>query len=212
MARLHEREWPCNKAEAELGCIILDLSKKHELTEGASLILTSAACHNWLAGLVGNQEVPEAADELMKATADLVKKYELTEAEQIRVVVAACQNWLGSIAKYAIREERHGNTDTPGGLARDEEKPENIVTVNHFVTKLSEFDEDGKVVVSLSGKDILIGSYKIRSNNHEMEVVTNGTKLKDHEAEYLLSELSSDGVGEWINDWEELEKRAKPQN
>ncbi len=53
---------------------------------------------------------------LASALVDIVKKYDLTEAEALRLVVSEFSAWIGLVAKYAIREERHGNTDTPGCL------------------------------------------------------------------------------------------------
>lgn len=41
----------------------------------------------------------------------------ITFAEEIRIVSGELGGWLGSAAKYAIREERHGDTSKPGGLA-----------------------------------------------------------------------------------------------
>lgn len=59
----------------------------------------------------------EAEVALSSAILDITQKYDLTEAESLRVVNAACSSWVGNLAKYSIREERHGNTDTPGGWA-----------------------------------------------------------------------------------------------
>lgn len=42
---------------------------------------------------------------------------QLTAAELLAIVVEQTQSTLGTILKYQIREERHGNTDTPGGWA-----------------------------------------------------------------------------------------------
>jgi len=60
-------------------------------------------------------KVTQAGIDISGAILDAVKKYELTEAEQLRVVNKVCSEWIGGIAKFAIREERHGNTDKPGG-------------------------------------------------------------------------------------------------
>ncbi len=60
--------------------------------------------------------VRQAENELRTALADIVKKYDLTDGEALAIVNAALSGWVGGVAKYAIREERHGNTDTPGGL------------------------------------------------------------------------------------------------
>lgn len=40
----------------------------------------------------------------------------LTSAEVVRVVTSATSTFLLSFTKYLIREERHGDTDKPGGL------------------------------------------------------------------------------------------------
>jgi len=53
------------------------------------------------------------------ALADIVQEHKLTEAEALRVVNAALSDWIGGVAKFAIREERHGNSDTPGGFEPD---------------------------------------------------------------------------------------------
>lgn len=46
----------------------------------------------------------------------MTEKHGLTEAEKLRVVNAIASDWIAGVAKYAIRDERHGNTSTPGGL------------------------------------------------------------------------------------------------
>jgi hypothetical protein len=40
----------------------------------------------------------------------------LTEYESLRVVNGCASDYIGGIAKYGIREERHGNVNKPGGL------------------------------------------------------------------------------------------------
>lgn len=40
----------------------------------------------------------------------------LTEAEALRAVNAVASEWIATCARYAIREERHGDTSKPGGL------------------------------------------------------------------------------------------------
>lgn len=52
----------------------------------------------------------------------------LTEAESLRVVNKACSGWIASVAKYAIRLERHGDADQPGGLAPDDERRSSTAT------------------------------------------------------------------------------------
>ncbi len=41
----------------------------------------------------------------------------LTEGEYLRVVCAVFGDAVSTTAKYIIRHERHGDSDTPGGLA-----------------------------------------------------------------------------------------------
>lgn len=45
----------------------------------------------------------------------------LTLWEALRVVNAVCSDWIAGAAKTAIRMERHGNTETPGGFAPEKE-------------------------------------------------------------------------------------------
>lgn len=71
--------------------------------------------------------VREAENKLRGQLLDAVKEFELTEGEQLRVISEVYSNWIASMAKYIIRDERHGNTDTPGGL----------------VSEKKEFDVDG---------------------------------------------------------------------
>ena len=58
----------------------------------------------------------KAENELRESLLEIVQKHELTEAEALRVVNAALSGWVGSVAKYAIREERHGDPSKPGGV------------------------------------------------------------------------------------------------
>jgi hypothetical protein len=41
----------------------------------------------------------------------------LTAAEAVRAVNEAFGSWLGGLARSWIRQERHGDTDKPGGAA-----------------------------------------------------------------------------------------------
>lgn len=56
---------------------------------------------------------------LRTAIEDVIDKHDLTAVEALQVVNAALSSWIGSYAKYAIRRERHGNEDTPGGWAAE---------------------------------------------------------------------------------------------
>lgn len=45
----------------------------------------------------------------------------LTTGEVLRVCASVFGSQVGTIAKYAIRRERHGNSDRPGGWAPENE-------------------------------------------------------------------------------------------
>lgn len=59
----------------------------------------------------------DAENDLRTALAEIARKYELTRFEEISVVNRVLSDTIGTICKYAIRQERHGNTDKPGGWA-----------------------------------------------------------------------------------------------
>ena len=61
--------------------------------------------------------VRRAESELREEILRVVEKHDLTEAEALRMVNNVCSFWIADVAKYAIRQERHGNMSTPGGLA-----------------------------------------------------------------------------------------------
>lgn len=60
--------------------------------------------------------VREVKNKLSRAFLDTFRDVELTNAEELKIVNEVSSDWIGSILKYQIRDERHGNTDTPGGL------------------------------------------------------------------------------------------------
>ncbi len=62
-----------------------------------------------------------ALNELNGHILDVIMKYDLTTMEEIAVVGGALSGHLNTIAKYGIREERHGNQETPGSWAADED-------------------------------------------------------------------------------------------
>lgn len=62
------------------------------------------------------QTVRAAELELRCAINDTIKKHKLTSGESLRVVITIAYEWIGNMARYAIREERHGDSDKPGGL------------------------------------------------------------------------------------------------
>lgn len=68
--------------------------------------------------------VRDAESKLNGALIDVFKAADLTEGEELRVISSVFGGWLSSIAKFKIREERHGNATTPGGLAKDDDEDE----------------------------------------------------------------------------------------
>ena len=60
--------------------------------------------------------VREVKNRLSQAFLDTFRGVKLTNAEELKIVNEVSSDWIGSILKYQIRDERHGNTDTPGGL------------------------------------------------------------------------------------------------
>jgi hypothetical protein len=57
--------------------------------------------------------------EMKLKTAIVEATRELTTAETIQLVNHVCRDEIAGIVKYQIRMERHGNTNTPGGMAPD---------------------------------------------------------------------------------------------
>lgn len=62
------------------------------------------------------QACNEAERDIELAIATALLSHALTEAEGLRVVNAVASRHIGGVAKYAIRQERHGDADKPGGL------------------------------------------------------------------------------------------------
>jgi hypothetical protein len=63
------------------------------------------------------QIVSKAEIELETAYLDIADKHELTTGERLRVLSNAMHSGIASIAKYAIRHERHGKgSDKPGDI------------------------------------------------------------------------------------------------
>lgn len=66
------------------------------------------------------QLVNEAEQKLRSAVVDAMKGEpfdSLTGAEYIAVINRVFSGQLASYTKFAIRQERHGDTDKPGGIA-----------------------------------------------------------------------------------------------
>lgn len=69
--------------------------------------------------------VREAEDELRLAisisSGEGSKLSELTTAELLQVYNSVFSSAIGTVLKYAIRKERHGRTDRPGGITSEKE-------------------------------------------------------------------------------------------
>lgn len=61
----------------------------------------------------------EASASLKESMIAWAKQYSerLTFAEEIKIVTSELSDWILGMTKYAIRDERHGDTSKPGGLA-----------------------------------------------------------------------------------------------
>lgn len=66
--------------------------------------------------------VREAQTQLMQNLLDLQRNFELTDGEWVSIIAGELGDTLTRWAKYAIREERHGRADRPGGLAGPEDE------------------------------------------------------------------------------------------
>ena len=60
-----------------------------------------------------------AQNELVIAIVNELEKHDLTDGEYIRVISDVFHTLLSDWAKYQIREERHGNRDSLGGIASE---------------------------------------------------------------------------------------------
>jgi hypothetical protein len=60
-----------------------------------------------------------AALALRQMLMTLTRDYNLTDAEEFQMVSSVLGDYSRDHAKYWIRQERHGKTDSPGGLAQD---------------------------------------------------------------------------------------------
>ena len=66
---------------------------------------------------VREKNVIEAANALRTALNKIIEKHDLTTGEELRVVNEVFSGHIGNVAKYAIRRERHGKKNKPGGTA-----------------------------------------------------------------------------------------------
>lgn len=66
--------------------------------------------------------VRQASIEIAQAVTNAMQKHELTYAEAFSIL----GEQISGLAKFAIRQERHGDTDTPGGEATDEGKKDRL--------------------------------------------------------------------------------------
>jgi len=60
--------------------------------------------------------VSEAETKLASTVVETMSHYKLTGGEYLSVLTEVFSRLFLNFLKYEIRRERHGNTDTPGGL------------------------------------------------------------------------------------------------
>lgn len=72
------------------------------------------------------ERVRVARTALAEAISRVVENCKLTWGEQLSVVNGAASDFISSMAKFAIRDERHGNIDTPGGRAPDSKQKKRV--------------------------------------------------------------------------------------
>lgn len=65
--------------------------------------------------------VRKAENELIAAIHGWLKKNDLTTIEELAVINHVLGNTIAGTLKMALRQERHGNTDDPAGVAREED-------------------------------------------------------------------------------------------
>lgn len=61
------------------------------------------------------KQVNTAKLDLSQALLDITTKHDLTDAETLRIVAQVAYEHVGGLAKHWIRQERHGDSDKPGG-------------------------------------------------------------------------------------------------
>jgi len=61
----------------------------------------------------------KAESRLRMAILKLDEEFELTRLEHLQVLQTVLGDVILNACKYGIRQERHGNTDTPGGWESD---------------------------------------------------------------------------------------------
>lgn len=60
--------------------------------------------------------VTQAERDLDEAFDRICQRHELTCGEKLRIAVSVFARYVGDVAKYTIREERHGDPSKRGGL------------------------------------------------------------------------------------------------
>jgi hypothetical protein len=59
--------------------------------------------------------VRQAERDLDEAFDEVCKKHGLTYGEKLRIACGVFARYVGDVAKYMIRDERHGDAARPGG-------------------------------------------------------------------------------------------------
>lgn len=63
--------------------------------------------------------VAQAGNKISQAIDDIDEEFGLTTVELLQILIG----YQATTLKYALRMERHGNTDTPAGWASEEGEP-----------------------------------------------------------------------------------------
>lgn len=63
----------------------------------------------------------DAQRDLQKQVYEWLQRHDLTTIEELHIINYVLSNTIGGTLKYALREERHGDTDTPGGIEASQE-------------------------------------------------------------------------------------------
>lgn len=85
------------------------------------------------------QIVRDAKIDLGRVITEWLERHDLTSSEEIMVVCSEMFGMITGTMKYAIREERHGNVETPGGI----ESKDSAGSGNHGVPERSARHRNG---------------------------------------------------------------------